>query len=305
MAGGGVSQLGYVELRVMSLSEWERFGRAIGVQCVRREAAPDSEMLLRIDERDYRFWLKEDRADSLGAVGWEVPSAEAYSGVVNRAREWGVEVEECDPSYAIERRYGRVARLRDPAGMPLEIGYAPIVGPARFERSRPISGFKADNLGLGHLFAYVPDIGEIEEFYKEVLGFRTSDYITWPEADIDAVFLRCNSRHHSVAFAESSSAAPRHLEHVMLETYEVDDLGLVLDALQSEKFSLGTSLGRHINDRMLSFYASTPSGFWLEYGCDAVSVEDNGSWEIKRYSNGHTWGHAMGVGLTPRLLSFG
>ena len=305
MTGAGVSQLGYVHLRVTSLSDWERFGRAIGIQCVRRESSHDREMLLRIDERDYRLWLVADETDSLGAVGWEVASAEAFLNVVNSAREWGTGVEECDPSYALERRYEHIARLRDPAGMPLEIAFAPLVGPDRFERSRPISGFKADNLGLGHLFAYVPDIREMEEFYKNVLGFRTSDYITWPEADIDAVFLRCNPRHHSVAFAESSSAPPHHLEHIMLETYEIDDLGLSVDALQRGNFPLGTSLGRHINDRMLSFYASTPSGFWLEYGCDAVSVENDDTWEIKRYSNGHTWGHAMDDELKPRLLPFG
>ena len=302
---GVVSQLGYIQLRVTSLSEWERFGRAVGIQCIRPEAADGSEMLLRIDERDYRFWLTEDQSDSLGAVGWEVGSPEAYDTVVGSARDWGVEVEECDPSYASTRRYRRVARLRDPAGMPVEIALAPLVGPDRFERSRPISGFKANNLGLGHLFAYVPDIGEVEDFYKIVLGFRTSDYITWPEADIDAVFLRCNARHHSIAFAESSTAAPGHLEHVMLETYEVDDLGLSIDALRRENFTLGTSLGRHINDRMLSFYASTPSGFWLEYGCDAVSVDNDDQWEVKRYSNGHTWGHAISDDFKPRLLPFG
>lgn len=305
MTGAAVSQLGYVELGVTSLSDWERFGQALGIQCTRREEAAGNEMLLRIDERDYRFWLKEDRTESLAAVGWEVPSAEAFAKVVDKARAWGVDVEECADSYATERRYERVARLRDPAGMPLEVAYAPLVGPARFERSRPISGFKADNLGLGHLFAYVPDIRVIEDFYTRVLGFRTSDYITWPEADIDAVFLRCNARHHSIAFAESDSAAPHHLEHVMLEAYEVDDLGLTIDALRGENFTFGTALGRHINDRMLSFYATTPSGFWLEYGCDAVSVEDEQGWEIKRYTNGHTWGHAMDDDVKPRLLPFG
>lgn len=91
----------------------------------------------------------------------------------------------------------------------------------------------------------------------------------------------------------------------MLETYEVDDLGLAIDGLLAEQFTLGTSLGRHINDHMLSFYASTPSGFWLEYGCDAVSVVDEQGWQVKRYSNGHTWGHAMDDKVMPRLLPFG
>ncbi|MDW5615158.1 VOC family protein [Mycolicibacterium sp. D5.8-2] len=304
MAGSGISQLGFVELRVKSISEWEQFGRAIGVQCSRRENANSNEMLLRIDERDYRLWLKEDEADALGAVGWEASSAEAFTRIVTAAREWGLDVEECDTSYSNRRRYSRLARFRDPAGMPVEIGYAPLLGPSRFEPSRPISGFKADNLGLGHLFAYVPDIRVMEEFYTTVLGFRTSDYIEWPEADIDAVFLRCNARHHSIAFAESESAAPCHLEHVMLETYDVDDLGLTVDSLQSKGFLMGTSFGRHINDRMLSFYASTPSGFWLEYGCGAVSIENEQHWEVKRYSNGHTWGHATDEKSKPRLLPF-
>ncbi len=52
-------------------------------------------------------------------------------------------------------------------------------------------------------------------------------------------------------------------------------------------------VGRHPNDRELSFYVMTPSGFELEIGWDALTVEES-SWEAGRsYPNMSTWGHEL------------
>jgi 2,3-dihydroxybiphenyl 1,2-dioxygenase len=296
----GVSQLAYLRLRVADLAAWEAFSVGVLGAGVRR-AADDKTLQLRLDERAFRIELQAGEAEALTQVGWEVPSEAAYESVLARLAVHGVEVVEHPPAVNEARSFSRTAAFVDPCGVPSEIAFGPVIGTQEFMPSVPMSGFVAGSLGFGHLFMYVDDISVAADFYCDVLGLRISDYITWPEADIDAVFLRCNPRHHSVAFATSTGASPRTLEHFMLETRSVDDVGRALDAVGSPA-GLFSTLGRHTNDRMLSFYARTPSGFLVEYGCDALQVAEE-DWAIKRYTNGHTWGHSR-IGPGPQLLPF-
>jgi len=49
-------------------------------------------------------------------------------------------------------------------------------------------------------------------------------------------------------------------------------------------------MGRHTNDRMLSFYVRTPSGFSVEYGWGARTVDDR-DWQVQLHRTGSIWGH--------------
>ena len=51
--------------------------------------------------------------------------------------------------------------------------------------------------------------------------------------------------------------APRHVQHVMFETLDMDDVGTTYDICR-ERDIVSTSLGRHLNDRMFSFYFQEP-----------------------------------------------
>ena len=50
------------------------------------------------------------------------------------------------------------------------------------------------------------------------------------------------------------------------------------------------NLGRHTNDKMLSFYMRKPSGFAVEYGWGGI-VGDDATWTVRRYQSGSLWGH--------------
>ena len=58
---------------------------------------------------------------------------------------------------------------------------------------------------------------------------------------------------------------------------------------------LSATLGQHLNDRMISFYMKTPSGFDLEYGYGGLQCdwERHNAFEFTRVS---IWGHDFGVG---------
>nr|WP_241032069.1 VOC family protein [Rhodococcus pseudokoreensis] len=56
--------------------------------------------------------------------------------------------------------------------------------------------------------------------------------------------VRCNPRHHSLAFAEVTSARPRVL-HFAVEVDHLDALGAIRDRLLDEGFPISRDLGRH------------------------------------------------------------
>src|SRR5205807_222696 len=56
------------------------------------------------------------------------------------------------------------------------------------------------------------------------------------------------------------------------------------------------ALGRHPNDRMVSFYVRSPSGFEIEYGWGALEVGED--WTVTQYDAVSVWGHKM-VGTSP------
>ncbi len=76
-----------------------------------------------------------------------------------------------------------------------------------------------------------------------------------------------------------------------------------LSAIESDKsdaqerrpgIPIASTLGRHTNDRMTSFYAVTPSGFQIEYGRGGVKIDDT-TWDVRTY-DASTWGHRTPAG---------
>ncbi len=65
---------------------------------------------------------------------------------------------------------------------------------------------------------------------------------------------------------------------------------LLRDLVRSRKLPLVLSLGQHSNDRMTSFYMTTPSGFSMEYGWGGLLVDD-AVWRVKHHSTTKLWGH--------------
>jgi hypothetical protein len=98
---------------------------------------------------------------------------------------------------------------------------------------------------------------------SDVLGFRLRDSMrlplsSRPPGDGDPVWLRfygCNPRHHALAFLPMPN--PTGIVHLMVEVENSDDVGLTLDRALRRKVKMSATLGRHINDKMLSFYEDT------------------------------------------------
>ena len=176
--------------------------------------------------------------------------------------------------------------FNDPLGNRLEIFHGPETTSEPFKPGRSISGFRTGPLGMGHAVLHVKNINDAVPFYRDVLGFKLSDYMTRP---FNAYFFHANPRHHSIAFIETGRSATHHL---MVELFSLDDVGQCYDLALTEPDKLiGVTLGRHINDEVTSFYSNSPSNFMFEYGWGG-RVLDVDKWQPEEVTWGPSlWGH--------------
>lgn len=273
--------LGYLALGVTNLQEWVSFAENIlGMMAV---DVSDSGVRLRMDERVYRLELRAAPAAGLSAIGWDVGSKEELHGVCEGLRAGDLSYEMASTSEAAERNVAGLVRFKDPGGNPLEAFFGQEVTSDPFVPGRPISDFVTGEMGLGHVVLNVPDLDEAGAFYSRVLGFRVTD--VYPGR---LIFMHCNPRHHSLALVKSSQGA--ELQHVMIECGELDDVGRAYDFCRSRGMKITQTLGRHANDYMVSFYVRGPSGFDIEYGWGARTI-DTDTWAVNQFSRPSIWGH--------------
>jgi len=195
---------------------------------------------------------------------------------------------------AVRREPGVIADQRcvrglisfaDPAGNRLEAFHDGQIADEPFRPGRNISSFRAGPLGMGHVLLVVPQIDTALALYRDLLGFRVSDFIRTP---ITAYFLHVNPRHHSLALVQGPKSA---MHHLMVEWFSFDDVGQGYDIALSQEKRVAATLGRHPNDLMTSFYMRTPSDILVEYGWGGREV-DEATWRpVEMTSVGSFWGH--------------
>src|SRR5205085_8937252 len=140
----------------------------------------------------------------------------------------GIPIARGSRALAVERLVEDVVVLHDPAGNRLEVFRGAEAATDPFKPGRNISGFRTGPLGMGHVVLHFERIAEVMTFYRDVLGFKLSDYWLRP---FPGYFFHVNPRHHSIAFVESGTNA---VHHMMLELYSFDDVGQGYDLALAE-----------------------------------------------------------------------
>ncbi len=277
-----IQALGYVGIRSEKLEDWNGYAtRFLGMQLVDKSSTTLS---LRMDDRKQRVIVNAG-ADGAGFYGWEVADRAALDALGARLEHAGVAVVRGSRALADERRVKDVIVFADPIGNRLEAFHGAELAAEPFRPGRSISGFRTGPLGMGHAVLTVERLDDVLPFYRDVLGFALSDYILKP---FRAFFLHVNPRHHSLAFIETGTNG---LHHMMLELFSLDDVGQAYDIALIDPESIGSTLGRHTNDHVTSFYSWSPSGFMVEYGWGGRLVEP-GNWTAEEYTVGPSlWGH--------------
>jgi 2,3-dihydroxybiphenyl 1,2-dioxygenase len=243
-----------------------------------------------MDENHHRIALHPSGEDDVLYIGLQAATAASFEEAKAALRAAGVSVTQGTPAEIAHRRLIDFVKF-ETGGLPFELSIGPHTRwDPPFQPARPMSGFKTGSLGFGHVVLRSTDRDQSAGLLINALGFRISDYIN------TMVFLHCNPRHHSIAFQPSIPDLPRSRDkkmwHFMLETNALDDVGTALDLATRAGIPVVSSLGRHSNDQMVSFYMSTPSGFEVEYGWGGRLVDD-AVWQVQRHDRGTIWGHKV------------
>ncbi|HKG01435.1 MAG TPA: VOC family protein [Xanthobacteraceae bacterium] len=278
-----VQALGYVGIRAKGLDDWAAYGtRLLGLQQIDKSR---STLAFRMDDRKQRIIVDADGGDGIGFFGWEVADAAVLDALAARLELNGIMVARGSAALADERRVKDLLVFNDPVGNRLEAVYGSETTSDPFLPGRSISGFRTGPLGLGHVVLHVENVEAVLAFYRDILGFRLSDFYFHP---FTAFFLHVNPRHHSLAFVQTGKNA---VHHMMMELFSFDDVGQGYDLAMAEEGRLATTLGRHTSDFLTSFYTWTPSDFMVEYGWGGRSI-DPATWQaFERKEGPSMWGH--------------
>ena len=275
--------LGYIGVRSQSLDDWSDFATSLlGMEQVDRSRPSRA---FRMDDWSQRLFVDRAGDDGLGVLGWEVATHADLESLAARLDAHGVAVSWGSRALADERRVSELIVFQDPVGTQLEVFHTPEVADRPFRPGRPITGFCTGALGMGHAVLYVEKIDAALPFYRDILGFHVSDYSVSP---LTIYFFHLNERHHSFALV---GAGRKGMHHFMVELGALDDVGQGFDLAQTQEDRIAYTLGRHSNDYMTSFYARTPSGFFVEYGWGGRLIEPE-TWKPHETFDGPSfWGH--------------
>ncbi|MGW4246116.1 VOC family protein [Nocardia sp. NPDC004722] len=288
------ASLGYVRAHIADVDAWRKF--AFDTIGFAEGSGPNAESIyLRVDEHTYRFELVPGERDAVIAVGWQVADRRSLQLVRETLEKAGIAVTTLSVAEAVNRHVEEAIAFVDPSGFTIEVFHGPLLDHS------PVVGkfgnrFVTGDLGLGHVVLPVRDIEEARQFYTEVLGFasRGSFRVGPPEHPIWIRFMGVNPRHHSLALIPGSRPDGPGIVHVMVEVDSLDDVGRALDRVNKAGYHLSSTLGRHTNDKMISFYVRTPGNWDLEFGCEGMLVGDD--YVAEEMTADSYWGHEWARG---------
>ena len=294
-----VQSLGYIGLGVKDIAGWRQYlSHVVGCDV----SDHGDGLRARVDSREWRIAIEASGEDDIIFAGWEVKGPVELEALIAQIEAAGTQVaRDTDGSLAAKRGVMNIASFTDPSGLRGEIFWgATDRTESPFVSLVGVRNFVTGAQGLGHIVIGASDMAAMTAFYRDVLGFKLSDHLDMRMGPhmVPVDFYHCNSRHHTLAFAPTPPDMP-HLIHFMLQVDNFDDVGFAHDRFEAAGIRFATTIGRHSNDHMLSFYAYTPSGtnFEIEFGFGAREIDD-ATWLPVRIDTTSSWGHKfIGEGL--------
>jgi hypothetical protein len=139
---------------------------------------------------------------------------------------------------------------------------------------------------LGHVVVTTTNFGATSQFFRELIGFKVSDYI----GEV-GIFLRCSTDHHNLLLLDAPTV---YLHHTAWQVDDVDEIGRGATALledHPERHVWG--LGRHHAGSNFFWYLRDPAGNYSEYYADLDQIPEDAMWTPESHA-GHlglyNWG---------------
>lgn len=303
----GKVHLGYVVVETAKFADWRRFGcDAVGMHV--DEILPDV-MRFRLDNHDCRFLLQRGPAEDVTALGWELDDHGSFEEILSRVTGHGVPITEGTAEQAALRGVERLVRFPGPNGLTQEIFVRASTSPSPLNM-RVGGGFVTGGAGIGHVAITTTKPHRVRGYFNTVFDARLSDLIdeTISGLKFKIRFLRVNQRHHSVAIAAVNrlpiNPIRTRIQHLNIQVADLDDMTASYQRVKELGFDMALGVGQHTNDRELSYYARTPSGFEWEVGWNPIVVDEN-TWEPTTHQGISIWGHTPeGQTIIGKLAQF-
>ncbi|MFB7715219.1 VOC family protein [Streptomyces sp. NPDC056002] len=294
----GAVHLGYFVIETNRFADWRRFGTdAIGMH---HDDLSCDLMRFRLDDQECRFLLRKGPAEDVVAIGWHIDDHTSFEQIEARIRAHGVPVTRGSQEEAALRGVERLLRFPGPKGITQEIYTTPV------RAAEPLrmlaSGFVTGDAGMGHVALTSTRPTHIRGYFNTVFDARLTDYIdeTISGAKLKIRFLRVNERHHSIAVAAVRGLPidpiRTRVQHLNIQAATLDDVAQSYQRVHELGFDMALSVGQHTNDKELSYYARTPSGFEWEVGWNPIVIDES-TWEPTTHQGISIWGH-LPVGQT-------
>ena len=174
--------------------------------------------------------------------------------------------------------------IRDPDGNRVEL-----VVPAKSSGTQPVTeGAAIGPRKLGHVVLWTPQLQKQEAFYS-LLGFQVAD-----RTHLGMSFLRCNTDHHSIAFAGSAHGRTG-LQHAAFDVGSLDNVMREFGRLRTEGIACIWGVGRHGPGNNIFSYYQDPAGHVVEFYGDMETVPEADEIEPRFWGpehKGDIWGVA-------------
>jgi len=285
----GIHSLGYIGIHSTKLQEWSEFASGLlGMQLVDRGGLQQA---YRMDAHAQRLIISAEHSDrsstsaTLSCIGWQVSDSASLASLAAAVDASGITVEPGTSELCNRRYVSDLIHFTDFDGNRIELFLNPETIAEPFSAGRPISGFKTGDYGMGHAVLHSNNLEAQLALYRDVLGFAVSDFGLSP---YPMYFFHTNGRHHSFALLGTGQQG---FHHFMVEYDHLDDVGQGYDLALKNPQNIAYTLGRHTNDHMTSFYATSPSGFFVESGWGGRIIDPD-SWQAHETFDGPSfWGH--------------
>ena len=291
----GRISLGYIVAESRKLSEWQRFAQeGLGVHADR---IGDSTLALRIDAHQRRLIVSEGAAEDVVAIGWQLHDEHALQLLLARLRSMHIEVREVGGAQAAERGVQRYWSFEGPKRLRFELFTQALTSAQPLDMLA--TGFVTGAMGLGHFAMTTREPEAALQFFQNTFDARLSDTIEdrLNGITLELSFLRLNERHHTAAVAATRGKRMNPLRssihHLNLQAQSLDDVTEAYRRMRGMGCAIANAIGQHPNDRELSFYVVSPSGFEIELGWNPIVVdaEAEAAWKPAHYHGISLWGH--------------
>ena len=196
-----------------------------------------------------------------------------------------------EPEWVEKEHLGRVLRVRDPWGVPLEF-YATMARlPTIHQKYGSYRGVKP--LRIDHVNLFMPDVDAAVEFYSG-MGFRVTEYTEDPNSGrIWAAWMQRKGNVHDIAFTNGKGPRLHHIAYWVPSPLNIIDL---LDIMSTtghlEKIERGP--GRHGISNAFFLYIRDSDGHRTEfYSSDYLTVDPEHEpikWDLRDPTRQTLWG---------------